>query len=725
MTSSESDKPESTSPNAADAPAPRSRRRRQRKPLSWAGRLLLLGFALLILAGIEGSLRLAGFGGSPRLFIALATRKADMEGGVAGGIYTLNRLAIQSFFPNQTDKGENVLGSFRQERILVPKPPEVFRIVMVGESTVEGFPMPRNLTAASFLELILHQAEPAKRVEVVNLGVTAIASFPIRRIAEGAMRELQPDMVVVYGAHNEFFGASGQASLQYTGGSVFMMEVGETLRGTATLQAIQQVVARLRPEEPKRLERALIEVMAGTAYVEPEGPLHASARAALATNWRRVVEYGKQRDIAVVLCTVASNERDMAPLVSSETSIPKDRLDDWRARFTAASDIATSHTLESRKALESLVAEAPTHAMAHHAYARTLEMAGEIEKAAEFYRRARDLDALPWRAARDKNAAIRDVARETGALLADVEATMAKVSAPNAAGWLLFDDHVHPGLRGQVHLAKTVAETIVASGALRVNEEKFKATPTVEALARMQGAHPLERFRVVSMMTSIFEKPPMRLNNEAAYERFDRDLRRMIGKADGLEKSALLNWDAAAKDAGKALPISYFMGAQALRMQRLKEARIFLSAAILNEESISEERVAAQLLDLCTRGLLGELNPEQFNQRLEMILGQAAFVEVLPGQPSPLLCRSVGALYLLRGNREKAMEYFARGAEKESKMDATTRAYLRELPPVERLEDFLGAVTARLGRSRPPVQEPASGSTFPGGASGNPSESSD
>ena len=68
------------------------------------------------------------------------------------------------------------------------------------------------LGLAAFLQLMLQDAWPDRRVEVINLGTTAIASFPVLGITTEAL-DYEPDLVVVYTGHNEFFGTYGVASV--------------------------------------------------------------------------------------------------------------------------------------------------------------------------------------------------------------------------------------------------------------------------------------------------------------------------------------------------------------------------------------------------------------------------------------------------------------------------------------------------------------------------------
>ena len=55
---------------------------------------------------------------------------------------------------------------------------------------------------------MLADAWPEREVEVVNLGITSIASFAVAQVVEDAL-VLSPDLVVVYTGHNEFYGLYG------------------------------------------------------------------------------------------------------------------------------------------------------------------------------------------------------------------------------------------------------------------------------------------------------------------------------------------------------------------------------------------------------------------------------------------------------------------------------------------------------------------------------------
>ena len=69
-------------------------------------------------------------------------------------------------------------GSFRSLKAgeyQIPPGTNTVRVLLVGESAIQGYPQPRHLCASAFLQLMLQDAWPDRRVEVINLGTTAIA----------------------------------------------------------------------------------------------------------------------------------------------------------------------------------------------------------------------------------------------------------------------------------------------------------------------------------------------------------------------------------------------------------------------------------------------------------------------------------------------------------------------------------------------------------------------
>ena len=98
----------------------------------------------------------------------------------------------------------------RNQRFPAQRSPEAIRVVVLGGSSVQGWPW--RADGVAFPELLgeaLEQQHPGLEVDVVNAGVGTYSSFQLVEMA-WQMTALRPDVVVIYTGHNDrgyyFFG---------------------------------------------------------------------------------------------------------------------------------------------------------------------------------------------------------------------------------------------------------------------------------------------------------------------------------------------------------------------------------------------------------------------------------------------------------------------------------------------------------------------------------------
>src|ERR1019366_9354225 len=89
-------------------------------------------------------------------------------------------------------------------------------LFVMGESSAAGFPYPPNGTFARVIRDALTDVLPADTVEVVNLGMAATNSYTIADLAHDVIDQ-KPDAVLIYGGHNEYYGALGAGSIETLG----------------------------------------------------------------------------------------------------------------------------------------------------------------------------------------------------------------------------------------------------------------------------------------------------------------------------------------------------------------------------------------------------------------------------------------------------------------------------------------------------------------------------
>ena len=131
--------------------------------------ILSVGLLALLLGGLELALRAGGYGHSPHFF----RRARTVDGEI---IWRENRDALVPFFPGTLARRPQPL------RLPEHKAPGTYRIFVLGSSAAMGDPEPA-FSLARVLEVLLRQAYPRQRFEVVNAAVTAINSHLVRDIA--------------------------------------------------------------------------------------------------------------------------------------------------------------------------------------------------------------------------------------------------------------------------------------------------------------------------------------------------------------------------------------------------------------------------------------------------------------------------------------------------------------------------------------------------------------
>ncbi len=493
----------------------------------WGGVAAALALGFFLVIGLELCLRFVFDFRAPRLVVELARVEEKF-------LYAINPEYARRFF-----SGVSVAGMRMTPHPFVePRPADALRVILVGGSTVQGYPHPRRLSVSSYVQTMLAEAMPGRSVEVFNMGITAISSFAVARAVEDAM-ELEPDVVVVYSGHNEIYGVYGSASLSQGGSSIWMKELHYGLMQWGLTSLVRQALSLLNAEGSSP-PTSLLRVMSAAGNVEADDTRRNAAEENIRANLSALAQTCKENGVQLVLCTVASNERGFAPTYA-EPPMDGEALSVWLALTAGGVEAyAAGRFAAALEAFDDALQQAPYSAWAHFNRGRCLEALGRGQQARRAYRAARDMDPTPWRASSALNEAIRTTARARDVVLVDSEVLFAERSPAAGVGWELMADHVHPTSRGQVLLARGVAEALVGMVA---GDAASAAVGRADSVYRtLQGDLPLEQLAVLHDMHILLSEEPMSLGNERHAGELAERADALWGTLSPAEQSAYQRW---------------------------------------------------------------------------------------------------------------------------------------------------------------------------------------
>ena len=594
----------------------------------WFFRLATVGVGAALVLGAEGLLRLVpGLGPSP----LVATLVEDEATGQS--LHATSRFYAQRFFAQY--KGRlTAAGQMGEHFFVEPAPANRYRVVFVGASTVQGFPYPRRLAAASFLQAMLADAWPERAVEVVNLGITSIASFAVAQVVEDGL-VLSPDLVVVYTGHNEFYGLYGAGRhqrLQYFWRQLHLTHLLDGLIGGIGAKT------------------DLIKMAAGRGAVPLHSPGRAVAEQNLRANLRRVARLCERAQVPLVLCTVVANDAGFAPVGSTEGNAAWKARVEHAARLLTRGYVAPDEAEAALKELEHAAALSSEHAWLCYLQGRALERLGRKAQAQRAFRRARDLDTMPWRAPTTHNAVIRAVAAAHEVELADVEAAFAAAAPAQGVGWEWMVDHVHLSVAGQALLARTILHSMAQLQALDLG-----LLQSEEAYRRALGDLPVERTVAYRKMGAMLAQAPLHQYN-GHNVRYLEQLAAMEGqRLSPGERRGVEQW----MQQGQQGPLALAVADRLFTERDFGRAQRYYAAARREVPFTRRGLWAAVQWVWCIK-MQGWVLTDEQRAEVRAALKQAGFLAHDPAVGAPFVDFVKGQLYHLLAERGLALQHLER-----------------------------------------------------------------
>jgi len=395
-------------------------------------KIIAIFLPVVLLAMIEGVLRLCNYGYNTRLFLP----KEDNN-----RILVMNRHISKKYFTIQENA---TVGN--QDEFYRQKRRGSLRFFVLGASSSLGFPYMYNGAFPRMLKYRLQFEYPERTIEIINLSLTAINSYTLADFSKQLV-DCQPDGVLIYAGHNEYYGALGVASTSRLGRNPVMIHAVLKAKNLKIVQCIAQITASLKKTNQQLTDPnlTLMQRMSVGKEVDAHSAAFFDGIKQFDYNMQHILRVFQKNQIPVFIGTLVSNLGDQKPLGKSETA--QNEFDAGKEAF----------------------------------------LNGDYDRAGQHFLLAKEFDNLRFRAPEIMNEKIRGYANMfSNVHVVDVQNIFVKSSPHGITGKELLLEHVHPNLEGQ---------RLIAGGFYDQLKKILPATDDTDILALIQpGDYPLTPF---------------------------------------------------------------------------------------------------------------------------------------------------------------------------------------------------------------------------------------
>jgi tetratricopeptide (TPR) repeat protein len=349
------------------------------------------------------------------------------------------------------------------EPFLKEKEAGVLRIFVLGESTTIGYPYLHNGSFHRWLQYRLMRSLPGQKVEIINLSLTAVNSYTVLGFAR-ELADYQPDAVLIYTGHNEYYGALGVGSTEGVGGNPLVVRMVLWLRGLRVFQLCSRALGWFRKKD-NFSAKTRMELMVRDEQIPYGSRLYTRGIEQFTRNMEATLSFLNNRHIPVFLSNLVSNEKDLKPFISGTSGNPTFQNEfDLGARALAERDSTTAyaHFVAANRVFGG-------NALCNYYLGRIAYGRGDTAGAKVCLDKARDLDELRFRAPDTLNDIITRLCKQyPNAHLVDTRAAFEGASKGHIIGEEVILEHVHPNLAGYALMSDAFYLALKAQGVLRI-----------------------------------------------------------------------------------------------------------------------------------------------------------------------------------------------------------------------------------------------------------------
>jgi tetratricopeptide (TPR) repeat protein len=282
--------------------------------------LSVIAIPMIFFLILEGSLRLFGYGDNLALFV-------PAPDAYPNHLMCNPKVGSRYFFMQST------VTRTPNDYFLKRKPKDSYRIFVMGASTAAGFPYGDGLMFSRILQRRLQDTFPERTIEVINTAMTAVNSYTILDLLDEIIAQ-EPDALLLYAGHNEFYGALGVASRESLGKNPWMVHLYLKLQQFKVFiflrNSISALKKRFNEDQPVDAAATLMERIVEREAIPFNSADYKRGIEQYETNLSAIIDKVKKAGIPLLISELVCNLRDQPPLAAQDTSLSSEARQAYR-----------------------------------------------------------------------------------------------------------------------------------------------------------------------------------------------------------------------------------------------------------------------------------------------------------------------------------------------------------------------------------------------------------
>lgn len=391
---------------------------------------------LLLLCCTEFFLRLHNYGINTEPFII---KKNIPE------LYIDNQALLSKYHTSGRDvlsDAKNIFPVKQSDRTL--------RGFVIGGSTAQGYPYTSNQSFSKILELALNSSKHYDRVDVVNLGYSAMSSFYVQDMVK-KISKYDPDFIIIYSGHNEYYGTVSAT----TGGTYFSKSLYLNLKEIKLFQLLFNLLSK--KEAQGAFKKNLMNEQFNNQRISTDSYVNSFAEIGYRKNIKKIIDHTERKNIPIFFVEPISNLIDMPPFASIE-----EKSEDLLFRnIKNAYDAGDLNYLNEMLIENKNLIDNSQSALLNYIVGLS-KMKLSSDNFLYYLSKAKDLDSIPFRAKIgivDELSKHGEIQKEHVKFIALTKILTDKYGS-EIFGNKIFIDHLHFNMAGQKILGSVLAEEI-------------------------------------------------------------------------------------------------------------------------------------------------------------------------------------------------------------------------------------------------------------------------